>query len=172
MVIRREKTQDAGEIYEVVKIAFATAEHADGNEHELVNALREGRAYIPELSLVAEADGRIVGHIMFTKAEIGDAAVLALAPLSVPPEYQRQGIGTALIREGHRLAGALGYGWSVVLGSETYYPRMGYLPADTFGIKAPFDVPRENFMACRLTESAPAVRGTVRYAKEFGIAER
>lgn len=172
MVIRRERAEDGRAIYEVVKEAFDAAEHADGNEHELVNALREGRAYLPELSLVAEADGRIVGHIMFTKAEIGDAAVLALAPLSVLPEYQRQGIGTALIREGHRIAGELGYGYSVVLGSETYYPRAGYLPADTFGIKAPFDVPRENFMACRLTENAPAVRGTVRYAKEFGIEEQ
>lgn len=171
MVIRREEARDEGAIYEVVKNAFATAEHTDGNEHDLVNALRKGRAYIPELSLVAEIDGKIVGHILFTRAEVGDAAVLALAPLSVLPEYQRQGVGTALIREGHRLARELGYGYSIVLGSETYYPRMGYLPADTFGIQAPFDVPRGNYMVCKLADSASAVQGTVRYAKEFGIGE-
>lgn len=171
MVIRAEEARDESVIYAVVQNAFASAEHADGNEHDLVNALRKGAAYIPRLSLVAEVDGTLVGHIMFTKAEVGDTAVLALAPLSVLPEYQRQGVGTSLIRAGHRMARELGYGYSVVLGSETYYPRMGYRPADTFGIRAPFDVPRENFMACQLLDNAPAIRGTVRYAKEFGIEE-
>lgn len=172
MVIRREAVQDRSAVESLVKIAFETAEHADGNEHELVNALREGKAYLPELSLVAEVDETLVGHIMFTKAKVGEATVLALAPLSVLPEYQRQGVGTALIQAGHRIARELGYGYSIVLGSAAYYPRMGYLPADAFGIKAPFDVPRENFMACRLTDSAPAIHGVVRYAEEFGIEEQ
>ena len=172
VVIRQEEAKDRSTIYSLVKRAFETAEHTDGNEHELVNALRDGEAYIPELSLVAEIGGMIVGHIMFTKAEVGDAVVLALAPLSVLPEYQRQGVGTALIQEGHRTAKELGYGYSIVLGSESYYPRAGYLPADTLGIKAPFDVPRENFMACRLSNNAPAIHGMVRYAKEFGIKEQ
>lgn len=171
MVIRQEEARDHSTVYSLVKRAFETAEHADGNEQDLVSALRKSKAYIPQLSLVAETDGTLVGHILFTRAEVGDAAVLALAPLSVLPEYQRQGVGTALIREGHRIAGELGYGWSIVLGSETYYPRLGYLPSDAFGIKAPFEAPRENFMACKLAESAPAVRGTVRYTKEFGIGE-
>lgn len=171
MVIRREETRDHGAVYEVVKKAFETTQHADGNEHELVNALRRSEAFVPQLSLVAEAGGKLVGHILFTEARVGEAVVLALAPLSVLPEYQGQGIGTALIREGHRRAGALGYGWSIVLGSETYYPLAGYQPADAFGIRAPFDVPRENFMARKLLDSAPAVRGVVRYAREFGIGE-
>lgn len=169
MVIRKEMAKDHGEVYSLVKKAFETAEHTDGTEHELVNALRKGEGYIPELSLVAEADGKLVGHILFTKAAVGSTAVLALAPLSVLPECQNRGIGTALIREGHRIAKELGYGWSVVLGSETYYPRVGYLPADAFGIRAPFETPRENFMACRLAGHVPAPHGTVRYAKEFGI---
>ena len=169
MVVRKETAKDHDMIYWVVKNAFASAAHADGNEHDLVNALRKGEAYIPQLSLVAEMDNGIVGHIMFTKADVGDAPVLALAPLSVLPEYQGQGVGTALIQEGHRIAKELGYGYSIVLGSETYYPRMGYLPADTLGIRAPFDVPRDNFMVCKLLETAPAIHGTVRYAKEFGI---
>ncbi|GFI48120.1 hypothetical protein IMSAGC019_03447 [Lachnospiraceae bacterium] len=113
--------------------------------------------------------GKIVGHIMFTKAMVGNKAVLALAPLSVLPEYQKKGIGAALIKEGHRIAGELGYGYSVVLGSGEYYPQMGYLPADKFGIKPSFEVPNENFMACRLKEDAPGVNGIMKYAKEFGI---
>lgn len=169
MIIRQEKIGESESVYLVIKKAFETAEHADGNEHELVNELRKGEAYIPELSLVAEINGKIVGHILFTRATVGDNTVLALAPLAVLPEYQRQGIGTALIKEGHRLAKKLGYGYSVVLGSELYYPRSGYLPAETYGIKPAFEVPRENFMAYRLNDHAPNISGVIKYAKEFGM---
>lgn len=170
MNIRKERPQDYSEIYAVIKNAFESAEHADGNEHDLVNALRKGDACIPELSLVAEEDGKIVGHIMFTRAHVGQEVVLALAPLSVLPEYQTRGIGSALIEEGHKIAKNLGYGYSVVLGSERYYPRKGYVPADTFGIYPPFEVPRENFMAYQIDKSAPSLNGVIRYATEFGIA--
>lgn len=169
MIIREEKATDYEIIYFIVKKAFDSAEHSDGNEPELVNALRNGLAYIPELSLVAEIDGKIVGHILFTKAKVKDNIVLALAPLSVLPEYQRQGIGTTLIKEGHRIAQALGYKYSIVLGSTNYYSRIGYVPADTFGIQPPFDVPRENFMAYKLDENAPNIYGIIQHAKEFGI---
>ena len=169
MNIRKEKPEDYDSIYAVVKAAFDSAEHADGNEQDLVVELRKGESYIPELSLVAEESGRIVGHIMFTKARVDHMIVLALAPLSVLQEYQQKGIGTALINEGHKIARNLEYGYSVVLGSEKYYPRAGYVPADTFGIAAPFDVPRENFMAYKITNNAPDVHGTMIYAKEFGI---
>lgn len=86
MIIRQEKSNDYETVYRVVKAAFDSAEQADGNEQDLVNNLRKGDAFIPELSLVAEVDGRIVGHILFTKAMVGADTVLALAPLSVIPE--------------------------------------------------------------------------------------
>lgn len=169
MIIRQEKSNDYEIIYSVIKNAFDSSEHADGNEQDLVIALRKSENYIPELALVAEEDGKIVGHIMFTKAKVGEIDVLALAPLSVLPEYQRKGVGTALIKAGHKIAKGLGYGYSVVLGSETYYPRTGYVPADTLGIIPPFDVPRENFMAYKIDDSVSMIRGTMKYAKEFGI---
>lgn len=169
MLIRKEESKDYETIYSVVKAAFDSAEHSDGNEQDLVNALRKGEAYIPELSLVAETDGKIVGHIMFTKARVGDDTVLVLAPLSVLPEYQRMGIGMSLIKEGHCIADRLGYEYSVVLGSEKYYPKTGYLPADNFGIRPPFDVSRENFMVCKIKEDAGDICGVIKYAKEFGI---
>ena len=109
MHIRKETATDHAAVYSVVKRAFEHAEHADGNEQDLVNALRKGDAFIPELSLVAEADGKVVGHIMFTRATVDGKPVLALAPLSVLPEYQRKGIGKALIQEGHKIAKELGY---------------------------------------------------------------
>ena len=118
MIIRKEHPNESQAIATLVKKAFERAEHADGNEHELVEALRNSDAYLPALSLVAETEGLIAGHILFTRAFVGDTAVLALAPLSVLPAYQRQGIGAALIQEGHRIAKELGYGYSVVLGSE------------------------------------------------------
>lgn len=170
MHIRPETQPDHAAIAALITCAFASAPHADGNEAELVAALRTGDAYLPPLSLVAEEDGQIVGHILFTRAMVGDVAVLALAPLSVLPARQKQGIGRALIAEGHRVAAALGFPYAVVLGSEAYYPQSGYLPAAELGIRPPFDVPAANFMACRLTADAPALCGVLRYAKEFGIA--
>lgn len=97
MIIRTEQKKDYDCVYRLVKSAFKTAEQSDGNEQDLVNALRKSSAFIPELSLVAGINEKIVGHIMFTKLQIGSHTALALAPLSVLPQYQRKGIGTSLI---------------------------------------------------------------------------
>lgn len=112
---------------------------------------------------------KIVGHILFTKVDIGGSVQLALAPLSVLPECQRRGVGSALIREGHRRARELGYGYSIVLGSETYYPAWAMCLPRTLALAPPFTVADENFMACKLRVDAPAISGVVQYAKEFGI---
>ena len=85
ITIRQETPADHAEIYSLIQTAFASAEHRDGNEQDLVNALRKSEAFIPELSLVAQLDGRIAGHILFTKARIVNTTQLALAPLSVLP---------------------------------------------------------------------------------------
>lgn len=169
MVIRQETSSDQETVNALVKAAFASAEHSDGNESDLVAALRKGSAFVPELSLVAEIDGQIVGHILFTKAAVGVDTVLVLAPLSVAPNFQKQGIGTALIREGHKRAAELGYGYSLVLGSEVYYPRCGYLPAEQMGITVPDGFPTANFMAMPLREPVPPICGTVVYTREFGL---
>ncbi len=168
MLIRIAKFEDYGEICRVVKKAFENAEHTDGNEHILVEALRNSTAFVEDLSLIAEVDSKIVAHIMFTKVQIGENTELALAPLSVLPEYQNRGIGTALINAGHERAKELGYHYSIVLGSAAYYSKTGYQSAEKLNIFPPFDVPSENFMVCRLCENAPIISGIVKYAKEFG----
>lgn len=71
--------------------------------------------------------------------------------------------------EGFNLNLQKGYDYSIVLGSEKYYPKMGYLPAINYGIMPSFEVPDENFMACKLNEKAANISGIVEYAKEFGI---
>ncbi len=114
-------------------------------------------------------DNKIVGYILFTKIKIGESDEIALAPLGILPEYQRKGIGGALIKEGHRIAKKLGYHYSIVLGSEKYYPKFGYIPAINYGIMPPFQVENENFMAIKLNETDKEIKGVVKYAKEFGI---
>lgn len=167
--IRQEKPKDYEEVYNVVKTAFATAEHSDGNEQDLVAKLRKSNNFIPELSLVATINGKIVGYILFTEIKIGKYEELALAPLAVLPKYQKQGVGTKLIQEGHKIAKRLGYHYSIVLGSENYYQKFGYLPASIYEIKPPFKVTSENFMAINLTNTDIKINGIVEYAKEFDV---
>jgi predicted N-acetyltransferase YhbS len=170
--IRKENIEDRDEIYNIIKESFKSAEHSDGSEQDLVNRLRNSDSYIHDLSLVATCNKTIVGHIMFTKISIENKDLktesLALAPLSVLPKYQRQGIGSRLISEGLSIAKNLGYKSVVVLGSEKYYPRFGFKEAKEFGINPPFDVPSENFMVIDLEPaSLKYVNGVVKYAKEF-----
>ncbi len=169
MTIRQETPLDYAAVYSLVQAAFATAEQSDGNEQDLVAALRKSNSFIPELSLVAEEDGRIVGHILFTKAQVGQQIVLALAPLSVLPDCQRKGIGLALMAQGHRIAKELGYRYSVVLGHAAYYPKAGYRPASVYGIRAPFEVSDDHFMALKLDDAAPELNGVICYDGAFGI---
>ena len=167
--IRQKSQKDYEEVYRVVKTAFETAEHSDGNEQDLVVDLRNSDSFIPELSLVAVKEDKIVGYILFTKIKIENHEEIALAPLAVLPEYQKQGIGSMLIEQGHKIAKKLGYHYSIVLGSENYYPKFGYIPAIQYGIQAPFDVANENFMALKLNATDTEIKGVVQYAKEFGI---
>lgn len=169
MKIRQENQEDYQTVQQVIKEAFLHAEQSDQTEHQLVAALRNSDSFVPALSLVAVEDGKIVGHILFTKAKVGGYPVLALAPLSVLPVYQRKGIGLALIQQGHAVAKKLGYDYAVVLGHAAYYPKAGYVPAGTYGIKAPFAVPDECFMANKLNESAKRIEGIIQYDKAFGI---
>lgn len=168
MIIRKENEKDYEEVYQLVKSAFESADQSDGNEAHLVNKLRKSESFIPELSLVAEEDGKLIGHILFSKAKVGDYEVLALAPLSVDPSYQRQGIGKALIEKGHRIGKDLGYPYSIVLGSDKYYPKFGYIEAKSYGIKAPFDLPSKYFMAKKLKDNKKEITGILEYDEAFG----
>ena len=170
LTIRTEKPNDYPKVYQVITQAFQNAEHSDGNEADLVKRLRKSTAFIPELSLVALKDNHIAGHILFTKAYVGKTPVLALAPLSVLPQYQNQGIGQALIKQGHEIAKKLGYKFSVVLGYAKYYSKSGYSPAGKYGIKSPFETDDENFMAICFDEQEKQLNGTIKYDDAFGIS--
>ena len=91
--IRKEEKRDYEQVYLLIKKAFKEITNSNKDEQELVNKLRNSSNFIPELSLVAEKDNKIVGYILFTKVKIGKRTELALAPLAVLPEFQKQGIG-------------------------------------------------------------------------------
>lgn len=170
--IRPETPDDHREIEELVKAAFTSRDRTDPDEHHLVNKLRKTDAFIPELSLVAVMDGSILGHIMLSKIAIEEegrsTGSLALAPVSVAPAWQLKGIGGKLIRASLEKAQGLGYQSVVVLGHDKYYPKFGFKPASGWGIRAPFDVPDEAFMAIELVDDAlDDVRGTVQYSEPF-----
>lgn len=172
ITLRKETESDYSVVFQLIEKAFKEEEHSDHSEQFLVERLRASEAFIPELSLVAEIEGKIVGHILLTKIKVkndaNDFDSLALAPVSVLPTHQKQGIGGLLILEAHRIAGNLGYESIILLGHEYYYPRFGYQSLDSFGISLPFDVPEENCMAIELVTGALSeVSGVVEYAKEF-----
>lgn len=163
--IRGETAADIGAVAALNRAAFERAAEAD-----LVDDLRAaGRA---ALSLVAERDGVLLGHILFSPVSIeragADLRPLGLAPMAVRPDAQRTGIGAALVRAGLAACRAGGSGAVVVLGHAEYYPRFGFVPASRFGLRSEYDVPDDVFLACELTPGALAdARGLVRYAPEF-----
>ncbi|MDE6323223.1 MAG: N-acetyltransferase [Paramuribaculum sp.] len=169
LVIRPEKEADYNNICNLVAESFSSATHTDGDEHNLVDRIRKTDDYIPELSLVAVCDGRMVGYVMMSRIYVGCRIALALIPLAELPEFQNKGIGSCLVKEAHKSAVALGYGVSVILGVPAYYSRFGYANANAFGIKPPFEVQDDYFMACKLDDNFPTPSGIVEYSKAFGL---
>lgn len=139
------------------------------NEVQLVQRLRETPNYIPELALVAEEGGEIVGHVMFTYVRLDDdeRGMLCLAPLSVTPARQKDGIGGALIRDGTVRAEALGAPLIVLVGHPAYYPRFGFEPGRPLGLEPPDGTHDAVFMALRLSNYAPTIRGRVSWPAVF-----
>jgi putative acetyltransferase len=165
MLIRDEQRDDQDGVYAVNESAFETPAEA-----KLVARLRE-RAR-PIISLVAENDGEVVGHIMFSPVSLSDhpgLKIMGLAPMAVAPAFQRKGIGSALVRAGIEKCKELGFGALVVLGHREFYPRFGFLPASRFGIESEYDVPDDVFMAMELQpDYLEDATGTIEYHDAFG----
>lgn len=171
LILREEEASDYKKVFEINFAAFKQE-----NESKLINALRNNfDVFIPELSIVAELNKEIVGHILFTKIQIKNAEgivfeSLALAPMAVLPDFQNLGIGTRLVAHGLEKAKQLNFKSVIVLGHENYYPKFGFKPAHLWNIKAPFEVPLNYFMAIELQQdSLKNISGTVIYPKEFEI---
>lgn len=161
MQISSETPHEHDAIFMVTQAAFRDHPHSQQTEGYIVDALRQAGALA--LSLVARQDGRIAGHAAFSPVAISDGTPrwYGLGPVSVTPEFQRQGIGAALIREGLARLEAMGEGGCVVLGEPDYYARFGF--AVQPGLTYP-GVPPEYFMALAFAGSA---RGQVSYHPAF-----
>jgi len=172
MNIRQEQPADYSAVFEIIEQAFRMLEVSNHQEQFFVERLRKSKSFIPDLSLVALLDKKVVGHIVLSKINIKNNEkqyqTLILAPVSVLPEFQNQGIGSQLIIKAHKKAIELGFTSAILVGHEDYYPRFGYKKASEFGIKQPFDVPEKNNLAVELVENGlDGVSGTVEYPKYF-----
>ena len=143
-IIRKEKKEDYKITEEVVKEAFANEEYSDQREHRLVASLRNSDEFIPDLSLVALHKDKIIGHILLSKIFIvkGEKSIesLALAPISVLPNYQNKGVGQSLIQRSLEIAEELNFDSVIVMGHSEYYRKFGFEKASKWCIQATFVV--------------------------------
>ena len=139
----------------------------------MVERLRKSDAFIPQLSLVAIVENQVVGHILLSKIHIDNGSqlfeALALAPVSVHPDFQKKGIGGQLILESHKRAKQLGHSRIILLGHKDYYPRFGYEKTSKYNIQLPFEAPEESCMVIALRANGlEGVSGMVVYSDAFG----
>ena len=164
MIIRSEEPKDYAGVYVVNGSAFETTAEAN-----LVEALRKEAT--PIISLVADDNGTVVGHIMFSPVSLSglvDLKIMGLGPMAVSRALQNKGIGSALVRAGLERCKELGVGAAIVLGHPGYYPRFGFLPSIEYGIRSEYEVPQEAFMVLELKPGyLKEISGTIQYHPAF-----
>jgi len=167
--IRPEQPDDTDEIYDLNQLVFE-----QDNEARLVDHVRQGQHFIPELSLIATSDEKLIGYILFSHITIANGEYrhqsLGLTSMVVHPEYQKRGVGAKLITHGLQKASELGFTDVFVFGHEFYFPKFGFVPTTKWNIRPPFDVPSEVFMALELVPNALTnVSGIVEFPIEFSV---
>ena len=164
MLIRPEEPEDYSAVHTVNAAAFETPAEAN-----LVEALRKQAS--PVISLVAEEQGEIVGHILFSPVTLtgnAELKIMGLAPMAVLPRCQGRGIGTALVKAGLAACKEHGYGAVVVLGHTWFYPRFGFVASVHFGIRCEYDAPEEAFMVMELKPGyLEGAGGTIKFHPAF-----
>ena len=167
MTIRRETSRDYDEVYNLVKVSFATTSYSDSTEPDYLNGLRKKDTFIPELSLVAESDdGKIIWQIVLYKTVItapqGGLTELLLSPISVHPDYFRRGIARAMIDEALRIAGGMGFRAVFLCGDPEIYSKLGFVPSYRYNIFHKNDAAAEWSMVRELYSGAlNGISGTV-----------
>lgn len=156
IMIRKETVEDYRKTEQMTLRAFWNIHGPGCNEHYLVHILREADCYVEELSRVAEADGEIVGAIIYSKAKVVDGdkvhEVLTFGPLCVEPTFHNAGVGRKLLEETLPLAKKMGYPGVIIFGEPGYYPKRGFITCDHFGITTPDGKNYDSFMAYPLEE--------------------
>ncbi|MCK5828316.1 N-acetyltransferase [Candidatus Bipolaricaulota bacterium] len=162
-VIREETNIDAGVITEVTVAAFESLEIGDNTEQFIIMALRAAKALT--VSLVAELDGRVIGHVAFSPVTLSDGTLnwYGLGPVSVLPAYHRHGVGTALVQEGLSRLKNLNASGCCVVGHPDYYRKFGFENTAGLGLEG---VPPEVFLALSFDGRIP--QGKVAFHDGFG----
>jgi len=180
MIIRPERPDDYSAILQLTYKAFLTSDYPGRrrmDEHYLIHLLKGSAYVIPELCFVAEQDGEIVGHILYTTSEIlrpdgTTTDTITFGPLSVLPERHRQGIGSALVRYSMEKAREMGFGAVLITGVPDYYPKLGFKRARDYGLTLSDGTADDSFMAYELQPGYLAGGGTLRFLPpEFEQAE-
>jgi predicted N-acetyltransferase YhbS len=173
LLLRTETPEDRDAILALTAEAFAispaTGLPAEGEpvEVKVLRALFDAKEYLPGFSVVAVLDGEIVGHVISTRGWVGEHELLGLGPIGVTPRLQRQGIGSALMKETIARANAAGESGIALLGSPDYYSRFGFVPAASFGVQPPEAAWSDHFQLLPLALWPGGVHGTFRYAEPF-----
>ncbi len=167
MIIRNEIESDIEAIFDITKVAFENHPYSNNTEQFIINALRAANALT--VSMVAEIDDKIVGHIAFSPVTFSDGSEnwYGLGPISVLPDYQKQGIGKSLVNEGIRLLKAQAAQGCVLVGDPSYY--------ECFGFRSPCDlvhegVPQENLLVLSFDGRIP--KGMVQFHNAFNYAQK
>lgn len=162
VTIRTEQARDVSSIRSVTEAAFAAATHASGTEAQIVEGLRA--AGVLSISLVAECNGEVIGHVAVSPVHISDGSKgwFGFGPVSVLPEYQRQGIGTSLMRSALDALKSGGAQGCVLVGDPAYYKRFGFNTAPDLTLP---NVPPEYFQALKFGPSFPV--GSVTFHEAF-----
>lgn len=167
--LRPEDPADVGPIHRVLAAAFARPDVATPPEVELVDELRGSDAWVPELAMVAEYGGEVVGYALLTRVRVRSdehtEPALALGPVAVAPHRQRIGLGSAVVQASLDAATELGERLVVVLGAPAYYRRFGFVRGDRMGLTSPWSGLGEPWQALVLppatSGAAPPPRGEV-----------
>ena len=157
--LRQEESKDYYETENVTREAFWNYYSPACSEHYLIHIMRDDDSFIPELDVVAVVDNKIVGNVVYLKSVIsGDNGkeydVLSLGPISVLPEYQKQGIGRQLIDYTREIAKTLGFSAILLCGDPKFYGKMGFVPAESLGIRTGDNMYAAALQVCELYENA------------------
>ena len=156
--VKEKVDKNFKDIYNLVKESFKTAQVSDGNEQDFVLELRKRVFYIPSLEFVAEEQGELIGHIMFTKQAVdlekGKLKALLIAPLCVDLAYRNQGIGSKLMNYGLMKAKELGYDTAFLVGNPEYYQKFGFLCVTNYNLKNMTTIPDKYVMVKEIKEKA------------------
>jgi putative acetyltransferase len=170
ILIRPEEPRDFPAIREIHRLCLGR-----DNEAALVDKVRGTRDFIPGLSLVADLEGRAVGHVLFSRIwirppdpKLAEEASLVLGPLGVHPDFRNRGIGSELLTQGLKAGRQHGFSLVVVVGEQSYYSRFGFVPARPKGLEVPFPVPDKGFLVAEIVPlHGPGIKGTIRFPPAF-----